>query len=899
MAAKNTKKKTTKKNQKSAAPQESIFYKFRKEIWGIVCLILAVVILMSNYDRASILGTILSGLFGQIGLIVLPIGLVLCFITLTFHGNRPVLMRLLCAVSAVLLCCAIAHLAVGAETDNWKGGLVGRLYSGGKEGLTGGVFGGILAMLFSLLGGEAAAWVLCILLLLVALPSSLNLTLTGLLRAINNRREQAAKERKEAEAAYREPAEVLVEHVVNRHQQLAERRQERKARSRQDFDLPVDDPPAAPVEQTPKTKRKRKVEEAPVQPIPEKPAEPKPTVRPQQFVFDESDYDKPLPPPVLPDEPLPGSMPRQEHAASAKPVSRPAAVSEPAPEVQTSAAREPVPQTVQPTAPAVQPMEKEKVKSKDAAIAAAEIEKQIEDAAELQVPVYEFPPVELLEESRSSAVNAQAEMRENSRRLTEKLACFNVDAQIVNVTRGPSVTMYELQLAQGVRLNRITGLADDIALELGASGVRISAIPDRNSVVGIEVPNKSVSMVKIREVVDSPSFRNASSPISFAVGKDIAGSCIIGDIAKMPHVLVAGTTGSGKSVCMNSLIISLLYKSTPEDVKLIMIDPKMVEFGIYNGIPQLLVPVVTDPKKAAGALQWTVTEMMRRYSALNGAGVREIESYNKLAASDPDVKHMPQIVVLIDELADLMLVAGKEVEESICRIAQMGRAAGIHLVIATQRPSADVITGLMKANIPSRIAFAVSSAMESRIILDTVGAEKLIGKGDMLFAPLGKGKPRRVQGCFIDDSEVERVVSFVKEHSSPNYSDDVQKQIELKAAQTGKGGASQAPAGAETPQEEEGDELLPAAVEVILETKQASVSMLQRRLKLGYARAARIVDEMEERGIVGPYEGSKPRQLLITKEQWEQMQASGSVGNPQQSLFDELPENPPVEEEIP
>ena len=286
--------------------------------------------------------------------------------------------------------------------------------------------------------------------------------------------------------------------------------------------------------------------------------------------------------------------------------------------------------------------------------------------------------------------------------------------------------------------------------------------------------------------------------------------------------------------------------------------------------------------------------MMRRYSALNGAGVREIESYNKLAMSDPDIKHMPQIVVLIDELADLMLVAGKEVEESICRIAQMGRAAGIHLVIATQRPSADVITGLMKANIPSRIAFAVSSAMESRIILDTVGAEKLIGKGDMLFAPLGKGKPRRVQGCFIDDQEVERVVSFVKEHSMPNYSDDVQKQIDLKAAQTGKnGGASQTPAGVETPQEEEGDELLPAAVEVILETKQASVSMLQRRLKLGYARAARIVDEMEERGIVGPYEGSKPRQLLITKEQWDQMQAGGSFQNPQQSLFDE---NPPVEE---
>ena len=393
--------------------------------------------------------------------------------------------------------------------------------------------------------------------------------------------------------------------------------------------------------------------------------------------------------------------------------------------------------------------------------------------------------------------------------------------------------------------------------------------------VGIEVPNKQVSTVSLREILESREFKNARSKVSFAVGKDINGTCVIGDIAKFPHVLIAGTTGSGKSVCTNSILISILYKATPEEVKLIVVDPKMVEFGIYNGVPHLLIPVVTDAKKAAGALQWAVSEMMRRYRTLSEAGVRDIESYNKAASTDESLEPMPKLVVVIDELADLMMVAGKEVEEAICRIAQMGRAAGVHLVIATQRPSADVITGLMKANIPSRIALVVSSAMESRIILDATGAEKLIGRGDMLYAPLGKGK-KRVQGCFVDEAGVQRVIDFVKSNGSADYNDEVQQEIELRAAQSGKGGsggAASASSGASEPADEDGgDELLPAAVEVILETGMASVSMLQRRLKLGYARAARIVDEMEERGIVGPFEGSKPRQLLITKEQWAAMQ---------------------------
>ena len=542
----------------------------------------------------------------------------------------------------------------------------------------------------------------------------------------------------------------------------------------------------------------------------------------------------------------------------------------------------------QPLPPVEIPEQPEKLKKADVQLEAAQIAQEI-GQQEPQKPEYEFPPVSLLKAGSGQSHDGTEEMRQNAERLSDTLQSFGIEAHIINVTRGPSVTRYELELQRGVKLSKVTNLADDIALALGASGVRIAAIPDKISVVGIEVPNRIVSVVMAREVIDSPEFEKCKSRVSFAVGKDIGGNRIIGDIGKLPHLLIAGTTGSGKSVCMNSLIISLLYKAKPEEVKLIMIDPKMVELGIYNGIPHLLIPVVTDPKKAAGSLQWAVTEMMRRYRMMADAGVRDLESYNKQAraSADDELEPMPQIVVVIDELADLMLVAAKEVEESICRIAQMGRASGIHLVIATQRPSADVITGLMKANIPSRIAFAVASAMESRIILDTAGAEKLVGKGDMLYAPLGQGKPKRVQGCFITDDEVQEVVSFVKASSEAEYSDSVMAEIDKKAAESGKTGSGSSGSTAAETDGSDGDEMLPAAVDVILETGQASVSMLQRRLKLGYARAARIMDKMEERGIVGPFEGSKPRQLLITREQWQAIKDGAPISSE------------PVEEEIP
>ena len=473
------------------------------------------------------------------------------------------------------------------------------------------------------------------------------------------------------------------------------------------------------------------------------------------------------------------------------------------------------------------------------------------------------PNIDLL--TRNTAVNrsgTEAELNRDAVILQNTLKSFDVPAELAGYpVRGPSVTRYDFQLKQGVKLSKITNLADDIALALGSTGVRIAPIPSRNSVVGIEVPNRQTVPVLIRDVLEEREFYANSSDTAFAVGKDVGGRCIVGSIEQLPHVLIAGTTGSGKSVCINSLIVSLLYKSTPDKVKFIMIDPKMVELAPYNDIPHLLHPVVTDPKKAAGALQWAVGEMMKRYRVFSENGVKNLKSYNRLTKKRKELESMFTIVLVIDELADLMLAAAKEVEESIIRVAQMGRAAGIHLVIATQRPSADVITGLMKANIPSRIAFAVASSMESRIILDTAGAEKLMGRGDMLYAPLGESRIR-VQGCYISPEEIEQVIAFIKETGQPHYDNAVTESIEASGQETEK---PEKVKPVSVPAE---DDLLPAAVDIVLESGQASVSLLQRRLKLGYSRAARLVDQMEEKGYVGPFEGSRPRQILITPEQW-------------------------------
>jgi len=483
---------------------------------------------------------------------------------------------------------------------------------------------------------------------------------------------------------------------------------------------------------------------------------------------------------------------------------------------------------------------------------------------------YVFPSFNLLRSSVASTQDSREETLVNRNRLEAALKSFGISAKVVGVIKGPTVTRYDIELDSGVKLARITNLAGDLALSLGVINVRIAPIPNKISTVGIEVPNRIVSTVYLRDIIDTPQFNSAKSKLSFAIGKDISGEAVIGNIAKLPHMLIAGTTGSGKSVCMNSLILSLLYKAKPDEVKLIMIDPKMVELGVYNGIPHLYVPVVTDPKKAAGALQWSVVEMLKRYRLFSEIGVRDIENYNKHCAATGE-QTLPQVVIVIDELADLMLVASKDVEESICRVAQMGRAAGMHLVIATQRPSADVITGLMKANIPSRIAFAVSSAMESRIILDQGGAEKLVGMGDMLYSPVGSGKPMRIQGAFVSDEEREDVIQFIKEGSGDSQLNNEIEEYMNKAVED-KSSHDSAKPSKEDKSAGGYDEMLPQAVEVVLETKSCSVSMLQRRVKLGYSRAARIVDQMEELGIVGPYEGAKPRAVVIDREAWIEIQ---------------------------
>ena len=832
-----------------------------------VCLagfiVLLVMFLQPGGALLDPIHNLILGLFGTVTYYIAIPAMLYLFIIQAFSGSRPVKMRSICLGCFVFLCGMISHLAMeNAHITTWSLKL---LWLGGIDGCTAGILCGSLSMLLSWLLTEPLTYIILIVTAIFTLLGAMQITIPSLIRAVQNR--PRADWEEEEQEQRQEPAALVVNHIATKrieHIENKRRKQEERAAM---VDIPLDGEPEIKPDKRKITQKAKKIldqidsdVESPVSAAAETV-----TAEPDDSIFTPvAQAKKEI------TEDIPKVMPQLQIES----------VPEPAPE----------PVSIQPSREAMESVAKEKVTAKDAQESAAIVAEEIAQNAKVERPVYCYPPIDLLYKARSGGMDATAEMRENTARLNETLASFKIEAHIINVTRGPSVTRYEVELDKGVRLNKLTTIADDIALSLGASGVRIAAIPGKISVVGIEVPNRAVTTVSLRSVIDSPEFSKAKSKSSFAVGKDIGGTNIVGNIAKLPHMLIAGTTGSGKSVCMNSIIISLLYKASPEDVKLIMIDPKMVELGIYNGIPHLLIPVVTDPKKAAGSLQWAVTEMMRRYKTMSDAGVRDLESYNSIAEHE-DGQRLPQVVVIIDELADLMLVAAKEVEESICRIAQMGRAAGIHLVIATQRPSADVITGLMKANIPSRIAFAVASAMESRIILDTQGAEKLVGKGDMLFSPIGSGKPLRVQGCFVSDPEVEAVASYVKENYNTNYDQTVMDEIEKKAAQTG----SSKPATASDPDPEEettgGDEMLPAAVDVFMETGQASVSMLQRRLKLGYARAARIVDEMEEKGIVGPFQGSKPRAILITKEQWEAMKA----GAPQQMEISDMDESVPEE----
>ncbi len=817
-------KKTASRSKKPASKNR---HPAGRVVGGLLCLFLALCVIVSYFKAEAafltLLADLIKGLVGY-GYWFMGLFLIIAGVNLIGHKGRPVIFRTICTLLLPVFCGGLLHLLLCGREYEVGTAMLAALWADGKILACGGVISGGIAELGTM---ALSGVVTCILLLILLLAGILVIARTTPRQVVEKVRESRAYDPyDEDEKRLPPPAKVVPAKAVPV-------RVEPKRRRRAVIDIPLDDEPAVK--------------------LAEKPIVEKPQVKEPEPALEETTVLKP--------------EKKSFFTRKSEEVKTPAEVVAPA---------------MEETKPAE---EKKPVHSKSAELteedvqsAAEEVSREIEEELSEPEETYHYPPITLLDENvTNNYTEVGAELRNNSRRLADTLHSFGVDARAGEVIHGPSVTRYEFILDQGVKLSKITNLADDIALALGASGVRIAPVPDKISVVGIEVPNRAVTAVRIRDVIESRTFTEHKSNVAFSVGKDIGGNCIVGDIAKLPHVLIAGTTGSGKSVCTNSLIVSMLYKSTPDEVRFIMVDPKMVELAPYNGIPHLLIPVVTDPKKAAGALQWAVFEMMKRYKAFSEKGVKDLAGYNALSATDEEVKKLPTVVVVIDELADLMLVAAKEVEDSICRVAQMGRAAGMHLVIATQRPSADVITGLMKANIPSRIAFAVASSLESRIILDTPGAEKLVGKGDMLYFPLGSGKPTRVQGCFITPEEIERVVKYVKESGEADYSDDVMRKIEEVMHKDDKGGGKQAPS---NESKDDGDELLPAAVEVILETGQASVSMLQRRLKLGYSRAARLVDQMEERGYVGPFEGSKPRQVLIDKAKWQELQMANAEPEP-------------------
>lgn len=830
MAAKKTTTKKSAPRGKTAArapePEPALSRAAWGAIWAVVGLLCLLAILPIDGVLINWLHRGISALIGK-GSYLLPFALLALAALLFARQKGPVRLRGVSIAVLPLLIGGIVHAFTCANDYSFSMKTLFDLLKTGMEGKSGGLLAGGLYMVLEWALSSVGALLVLLLLTVVAIFAACRITPQTLMEMF--RTPDYEYEDEEERARYEAPAKLPnVHEVAAAHAQKREER--RAARRKADIDIPIDtDPPGE---------------------------------------------DKPGADPDAPVRHVRGGKPMapDEYLRSLKEETTGEQVS--ILDLVENREEEPPVEHSEPAPKAEKPAKAEKLTEDEQAA----LSEQMDESQKAPVPVYDYPPIDLLEKGkRTSVAGAETELKENSECLLDTLESFNIDAQIIGIVRGPSVTRFELTIPRGIKISRITALSDDIALSLGAANVRIAPIPDKIA-VGIEVPNKTVNTVYIRECISSPAFTNARSHLSFAVGKDITGKPVIGDIAKMPHMLIAGTTGSGKSVCINSMLISLLYKSTPEEVRLIMVDPKMVELGNYNGIPHLLIPVVTDPKKAAGALGWAVGEMERRYKLFADHQVRNLVGYNDLmraeraeaeaeeSAAPEQYQVLPQIVIVIDELADLMMVAAKEVETSICRIAQKARAAGMHLVVATQRPSADVITGIMKANIPSRIAFAVASQIESRIILDTTGAEKLIGKGDMLYAPLGEGKPTRVQGCFISSDEIESVIAHIKQTSTAEYNEEILEHIERQAEQMdGKGGGSSGDPG------EDEDEMIEEAIDVIMDCRQASTSMLQRRLKVGYSRAARIIDQIEERGIIGPFEGSKPRQILISKEEWQEM----------------------------
>lgn len=751
----------------------------------------------------------------------------------------------------ILLFCATGFIFGGAKISDGLSvfDYITALYRT-NAGVGGGVMGGLLGQLLISAAGKTGAKIIILLLLFVSVMILTGTTLIGLFRTI------------------KKPVEVVNEGLQTARQRREEERvilqEDWEARSSIDVPLEPSIPMGSaasgsnalfpPVEPRKKQKRSEKLDklekvfgiEAPrpdLQPVPEEKPEPEeaPEDRlPANPVF------SPNPPAPIIDEPEPQPeevSPKQEESA-------PEPEKEPELDI---------------------PMPKPRMQEPEPRQATPQENALYQALDQLQTPgSYCFPPITMLAMSpQADRAKETEELQTNGKILVDTLNSFGVSTKIMDICRGPSVTRYEIQPAAGVKISKITSLSDDLALNLAATGVRIEAPIPGKAAVGIEVPNRSRSSVRMRDLVQSNAFQTSKSKLSVALGRDIAGQPVVADLARMPHILIAGTTGSGKSVCTNSMIISMLYKASPDEVRFLMIDPKAVELTGYNGLPHMLVPVVTDPHKAAGALGWAVNEMMKRYKIFSENNVRNLQGYNNLAEAQnyedgngQPMPAMPQIVIIIDELADLMMATPKEVEDSICRLAQLARAAGMHLVVATQRPSVDVVTGLIKANIPSRIALTVSTAVDSRTIIDTVGADKLLGQGDMLFAPVGSNKPLRVQGCYVSDEEISSIVEFVKKTKQMEYDTEIIEEIERNAANTGDQKEDDGERSGET------DPMMDEAIKVVVEAGQASTSLLQRRLRLGYARAGRLIDEMEQLGIVGPHEGSKPRQVLMTYTQW-------------------------------
>ncbi|MCL2820205.1 MAG: DNA translocase FtsK [Oscillospiraceae bacterium] len=832
----------------------------RREIMAVVCFIIGVFSFIGYFDTEPVFIAFLTGfvkgLIGY-GYFALPPALIMCSVILAFHKGRPILLRTICTLMVTIITGAVVHLfAVDEGIYELSFAMIGQLWTSGTEQTSGGVISGSISELFIWLFGKVGATValLCAAgsLLLVAF----NATISGLIEAFSKREKRQYAPYPEQEQNIKAGFEPVPEAVQQKYEQRKQRPYRHSLiplwkKRKIDIKLDEENEPRKPDHFADDENDVFQKSESSAKISNQIPAG-------NDLDYDYTDADGQDIPKGTEQVDMPLDIPFMEgkgrERTSFMPLIREEKTSDYIPDQPPDSSLLSEPPEPKPSAPVQKQSKKPEAKMP-----------VIPDID----PAYLFPPLDLLSKGEPQSKAGDSEVRQNTDRLETAFQSFGVNVKISNATRGPSVTRYEAELEAGVKLNKLTGLADDIALSLGTVGVRIAAMPNRISTVGIEVPNKNISKVHLRDVIESKQFSGAKSKLTFAIGMDITGEPIVGDVPKLPHMLVAGTTGSGKSVCLNSIILSILYKASPEDVRFIMIDPKMVEFKVYNSIPHLLVPVVTDVKKAAGALQWATYEMMKRYTLFAETSARDLEGYNQIARKSKEEREpLPQIIVVIDELADLMMMAAKEVEESVCRVAQMGRAAGIHLIIATQSPRADVITGLMKANIPSRIAFKVSSALESRIILDPgSSADKLVGHGDMLYAPTGSAKPMRLQGTWVSDKEREKVIEYIEKSGETQYSEEVMGEIEKASAEKSSG-----PQASGDAKDGEYDEMIPKAVDVIFETEQASVSMLQRRLKLGYARAARIMDQMEELGVVGPFEGSKPRNILITKDQWRQMQ---------------------------